>query len=94
VSVWIVNGAYDRLAVDLEGDRRAEDRNAMRVVRRPVNGIEDPAVCRPRASLPHFFRQDVVTGKALRNQRAEHPFDLEVDLSHEIDFTFFVDAHL
>ena len=86
----IVDGADLSLAVDLERQRRAEDRQAMRVVVRAVDRIEDPAVRRAARGriLAELFRKDGVIGKPLRNHLAEHRLDRDVGFGDEIDRSF------
>ena len=47
----------------------------------------------PRDAAAELFGQHVVIGKALRDHRAEHPLDFEIDLGDEIDRALFFDAH-
>ena len=83
-------------AVDLERERRAEDRQAVREVRGPVDRIEHPARARPARSAapPISSREHLVIGKSLGDHRAEHPLDGEVDLGHEIDGPLLVDLEV
>ena len=92
VAVRIEHRADRRHAVDLERQRGAEDRNAVRVVGRAVQRIEDPAIARLRAGLAHLFGEHDVIGKALRHERAEHALDFQIDFGDEIDGAFLVDV--
>ena len=88
----IVDGADLRDAVDLECERRAENRHAVRVVRRAVDRIEDPAWPRRAGRRPaQFLGEDGVIGKALGDERPKHALDCKVDLGDEIDLAFLVD---
>ena len=76
------------VAVDLERERRAEDRQPVREVRRAVDRIEDPAVPRGRprgARRAELLAEHVVIGIPLGHQLAEHALDGEIDLGDEID---------
>src|SRR3989442_2967650 len=91
----IENGADLDVAVDLQRERGAENRQAMGVVGRAVERVEDPSVPRRRAirrAGAQLLGQHVVVRKALRDQRAEHPLALEIDLGDEIDRPFLFDA--
>ena len=84
-------------AVDFERQRRAENRQAVRVVRRAVDGIEHPAVMRNlarRTAGAELFTEHGMVGEALRDHRAEPALDLDVDLGDEIDRAFLVDAEI
>ncbi len=92
--VRIVDGCDLGDAVDLEGQRRAEDRQAVRVVGRAVERIEYPAgTGRRRGRAAHFFREDVVIGKAFGDERAKHFLDGDIDFGDEVDRAFLVDLH-
>ena len=93
--VGIVDRRDLRHAVDLERERRAEDRQAVREVRRAVDRIEHPARSGRRGRrAAHFLGEHLVIGKALGDQRAEHPLDGDVDLGHEIDRPLLVDLEV
>src|SRR6185503_3540822 len=82
------------MSIDLEGERRAEHRQAVRVIGRAIERIEDPPETR-RARLPgstaQFLCEDVVMRKALREQRAAHLLALEIDFSDQVDRPLLVD---
>src|SRR3954465_7537437 len=68
----------------------------MRVVRRPVHRIENPAVLGHALAILHtgkFFAQDDVVWKSRRDERTEFTFDPEIDFGDQIDRAFFVDPH-
>ena len=83
----IVDGTHLRAAVDLESERRAEDRQPMCVVGGAVEGIEDPAPPRrlvQRRFLAQLLRQDIMIRKTLCDHPAAHTLALEVHLGDEI----------
>ena len=89
----IEDGADHRLAVDLEGQRRAENRHAMREVGRAVERVEDPAMgVATRPAVAELLGEDVVFGEALGEQRPAHVLDLDVDLGDQVDGPLLVDA--
>jgi hypothetical protein len=93
--VGIVDGGDHRLAVDFERQRRAKDREPVRVVGRAVDGIEHPAEMRnPVAGLAaaELLAEHGVVGKTLGNHGAKPALDLDVDLGDEIDDALLVDA--
>jgi hypothetical protein len=85
----IVDGRELGHAVDLQRERRAEDRQPVREIRRAVDRVEHPARtrrCDRRAT--HLFGEHLMIRKALRDQRAKHALDRHVDLGDEIDRPF------
>ena len=93
--VRIEDGRDLRDTVDLERERRAEDRQAMDVVRRAVKRIEHPAwSLRDAGTAAQFFGEHLVIGKAFGDELPEHAFDGHVDFGHEIDRALLVDAHV
>ena len=59
----------------------------------PSSGSNTQRCRAPRDAAAELFGEHVVIGKALRDQRAEHPLDFEIDLGDEIDRALLVDAH-
>src|SRR5262249_26739549 len=97
VAAGMVAGADDRLAVDLERQRRAEDRQAVRVVGGAVERIEDPAVAGRGVAIPRLLEllaEHDVAREALGDERAEPALDLEVDLGDEIDRALLGDVNV
>ena len=93
----VVDRRHDRRAVDLEGQRRAEDRQAVRVVDRAVERVEHPAVPRTRrraGPVGQLFRKDRVGRKPLLDHAPEPALDFEVDLRHQVDDAFLADPHV
>src|SRR5207237_7832401 len=91
----IVDSGDDRLSIDLERGGAAVDRQTVCVIRRPIHRIEHPAVARFTFSLDgKFFREDRVVAKTLRDERAEHPLDVTIDLRDEIDRSFLLDMEV
>ena len=76
--------------------RGAEDRNAVRVVRRAVDRIEDPARSRRarRRCRPSPRRAPDDRESARRSSVAEHALDGDVDLGDEVDRAFLVDLEI
>ena len=67
----------------------------MRVVGGAVQRIEDPArPIRHAGCATHLLRQNLMIGKALGDERPEHPLDRHVDFGDEIDHTLLVDANV
>ena len=83
-------------AVDLEGQRGAEDRQAVCEVGRAVDGVEDPAVPRRRARRrpAQLLGQDGVVGETLADEGAEAALDRHVGLGDEVDCALLVDAQV
>ena len=80
-------------AVDFERERRAEDRQAVREIRRAVDRIEHPArPGRRSGEAAHLLRQHLMVGKAFGDQIPEHPLHGDVDFRHQIDRALLVDA--
>ena len=66
LAIRIVDGRDLGDAVDFERERRAEDRQAVRVVGRAVDRIEHPARSRRhRRRAAHLLGEDLMIGKAL-----------------------------
>ena len=96
-SVRIVDRTHHGDAVDLERQRRAEDRQSVSVVGRPVDRIEHPAEAGPRgaiAGLLELFAEDGVVGKPLGDHLAERALDFQVHLGYEIDRALLVDPQI
>src|SRR5262249_13134162 len=65
-----------RNSANFEGERRAEDGQAVRVVRRAVERIEHPTRTRwNRGSAAELLSKYFMVGEALRNQFAQHALD-------------------
>src|SRR5262249_27711657 len=82
-----------RLAVDLERQRRAENRKAMGVIVGTVDRIEHPAVrgALRGGLLTELFGENRVIGKALGDHLAEHRLDGDIGLADEVDCSFLGD---
>ena len=80
----------------LQGDRTAEDWQAVSVVRRAIDGIEHPAVFGGlfRLAALELFAKDGVIRETLGNHRAKSPLDRDVDVRDEIDGALLVDAEI
>ncbi len=87
----IEDRADDRLAVDLERQRRAEDRDAVREVGGAVERVEHPSVRPAAVAAAQFLGQDVVLGEARADERAGGLLHGDVDLGHEVDGALLVD---
>ena len=59
----------------------------------PSSGSNTQRWRAPRAAAADLLGEHVVIGKALRDQRAEHALDFEIDLGDEIDRALLLDAH-
>src|SRR5262249_19578221 len=93
----IVDRGDDGLSAALEGARAAEDGEAVRVVRRPVDGIEDPAQLRFVLAIAAGFEllgEHRMIGEPLGDERPEHALDVAIDLRDEIDRPFFLDVEI
>ena len=91
----VVDGADGDHAVDLERQRGAENRQAVREVRGAVDRVEDPAVPRRPGGRPaELLGEDRVIGEALGDEGAEAPLDRDVGLGDEIDRALLVDAQI
>ena len=93
LAIRIVDGGDDGLPIDLEGERGAEDRHSVGEVGGAVERIEHPAMARPAHASAELFRQHVMIREALRDHRAKHPLDFEIDLGDQIDGALFFDTH-
>ena len=91
----VEHGRHLRDAVDLERERGAEDRNAVRVVGGAVNRVENPARSgRRQGAAAELFGENLMTGKASRDEVAEHALNRDIDFRDEVDGAFFFDEHV
>src|SRR5688572_27509974 len=91
----VVDGGRFRTPVDFQRQRRAEDRQAVRVIRRPVERIEDPSMRRGRMlvwTAAQLLGQHVVVRKALGDHGAAQLLAFQIDLGDEVDRALLVDT--
>ena len=93
LAVGVEHSAHDRLAVDLERQRGAEDRHAVGEVGGAIERVEHPAVGSTGVAAAELFGQYVVVWKSRGDEGAARPLHLEVDLGHEIDRPLLVHPH-
>ena len=94
LAAWIVRLRHHALAVDLQRQRRAEDRQSVRVIVVPSIGSKTQQSDAPLVSLmplAELFGQDGVVREPLGNQRAEHPLDRHVGVGDQVDGAFLGD---
>ncbi len=95
VARGVVHGRDLGDTIDLERERRAEDRQPVRKVGRAVDRVEHPARTAGDRLVPaQFLGQHAVIRKTLGDELAEHPLDGEVDLGHQVDDALLVDPQV
>ena len=91
----VVDRAHHHLPVHLEGERGAEDRQAVRVVVGAVERVEHPAVARAnRLVAAELLGDDLVVREPLGDELAEHALAGEVHLGHQVDLALLPDLQV
>ena len=86
----VVDDAEHHVALDLERDRDGEDRQAVRIVRRPVQGIDDPAAPRAAGRRPRLLGEDGIAGERAPEAIDDQRLAARVHLRHEVGGTALV----
>ena len=88
VEIRVVDDSPLELSFDFQPYRDAEEREAMRIVCRPIQRIYDPCMRPPSCFGAALLRQDRVRRKGLQDAAHNELFSGNVDFRNQIDVAF------
>lgn len=86
----VVHGAHDHFAGLLQANGDAAEGNAMRIVDRAIDGVDDPFVFAVHDDLPYLLAHDKVIGKSLLDDLENGFFGGMVGFGHQVVNSFFI----